>query len=119
MRPIKHQIFKYEIPYSILIEILSTMCRIENNDKNTTYIFDNNCFKKAKLNNGLIEYFSNKITPYYHKSKLHYIYNMNKMKGFANIIRQICKYYSIKIESKLTHMFSKSTKEYLITITQM
>jgi hypothetical protein len=109
---IKHQIFKFKVPCEIFIDILDGICDITD----TGYIFHEICFKRAKFNVGTIQKILDKLSPYYHNSKKKYINNGNTFKGFATIIRQICKLLNIKYVTCVKYMFSKYSIIYNINV---
>ena len=112
LKYIKHQIFKYEIPYKMLIDLLIDVC----DSTPTSYIFNKTSYKRSKLNSSLIQSHLDRIAPYYHTSKSHYIDNGKSNRGLATIIRQLCKYYNIKIDINNEYIFSKTLIRYTIHI---
>lgn len=93
-----NQIFKKCIPIEVVEEYLKGVC-IKEKD---TYVFNNYCFKRIKLND-MLEPFLEKIKQYYHTSKLYYINRPINYMRFITIIRQICKLNNIKTKSKIKY----------------
>lgn len=96
------QIFKNIIPMHILYDFLNDIC-----DKTDEYyIFDNNAYKRAILEER-IKGFCHSVVNYYHIAKQYYVTrDMNYIK-FCTVIRQICKSNSINFTTKI--LYVKST----------
>ena len=82
-------------------------------DKNGSYLIDYNAYKKM-LFHDLQSVFCELLKPYYHKSKHFYLDRELTYKAFATILRQVCKYNSIKITSRVRYIESLYTIEYTI-----
>ena len=82
-------------------------------DKNGSYLIDYNAYKKM-LFHDLQYVFREQLKPYYHKSKHFYLDRELTYKSFATILRQVCKYNSIKITSRVRYIESIYTNEYTI-----
>lgn len=82
-------------------------------EKNGSYLIDYNTYKKM-LFHGLESMFCELLKPYYHKSKHFYLDRELTYKAFATILRQVCKYNSIKITSRVRYIESLYTIEYTI-----
>jgi hypothetical protein len=93
------QIFKNPPPINLLKELLENIAIKEGG----VYRLNKYCFKKAILDNK-IEPFINNIVEYYHKSKKKYVIKKKQtLTSLVTIIRQICKFYDIKISSKIKY----------------
>ena len=103
------QLFKYDISLNIIYDFLDNICEINNNE----YILKNTSYKKGVMLN-YIEPFCKKIEPYYYLSKKHYVNKKISYKSLATIIRQLCKFKNIDIQSQIT--YNKSTYEIIYYI---
>ena len=104
------QLFKTPYPLSKLKEYILKLC--EDND--TQLIFSKVCFKKAQLNGLAVEFIADAAS-YYHKSKQKYAdINSINYKSTANVLRQLCKYHNIEVESKIKYDKSSYEIEYII-----
>lgn len=112
LKKIKHQVFKYEVPCNVFIELLNDVC----DTTNKIYKFDEIGYKRANFNNNVVKTHLEGLRKYYHSSKHYYIDNANTFKGLTTIIRQLCKLYKIKITSNVKYMFSKYSITYSIFI---
>lgn len=109
------QLFKTPYPLSKLKEYILKLCeRVEDDD--ASHIFSKVCFKRAQMN-GLAVKFMADAAPYYHKSKQKYadIGAMN-YKSAANVLRQLCKYHDIPVESKIKYDKSSYEIDYIIRL---
>ena len=84
-------------------------------EKNGSYLIDYNTYKKMLFNN-LKSEFCELLKPYYHKSKHYYLERDMNYNAFTTIIRQVCKFNSIKITSRVRYIESLYTIEYTIFI---
>jgi hypothetical protein len=107
------QIFKYNIPSQILINLLNNIA-IKKND---FYELNINSFKKGIYNQS-IEYFINECKPYYYISKRKYLEKKLTYNSFITIIRQICNNNFINYTSKIKYDKSDYYIEYYIYINQ-
>lgn len=98
-----HQIFKDDIPNSILHNLLTEICTIRN-DK--YFVVDKIAFKKAQFNKSL-QPFLDSLDKYYHESKKFYLKRKLNYTRFITIIRQICKKNEIPFSN--TIKYDKST----------
>ena len=98
-----HQIFKDDIPNSILYNLLTEICTTKN-DK--YFVVDKIAFKKAQFNKSL-QPFLDSLDKYYHESKKFYLKRKLNYTKFINIIRQICKKNEIPFSN--TIKYDKST----------
>ena len=105
------QIFKKDPPLNVLKELLQNIA-IKDGEK---YMLNKYCFKKATLNNE-IEPFINSMNDYYHLSKNHYLKKNHTLTSLITIIRQICKFYNIKMVSKIKYYNSIYETIYYIYI---
>jgi hypothetical protein len=99
---VSFQLFKKNPPRKILFDFLNECCAFESGG----YILEKANYKSALLK-GIIQPFLLELTPFYHKYKLFYIEQANNFTSFITIIRQLCKFYNIPINSKI--QFSKSS----------
>jgi hypothetical protein len=103
------QIFKSNIPISILIDLFEKICiKCDNH-----YILNNNAYKKGMFN-GDIQKFIQDCIPYYYISKRKYLTRTLNYNHFITIIRQICKYLNIKYNNKIK--YEKSTYDIIYNI---
>lgn len=110
---IKHQIFKYLVPYEEVICLLNDIC--DRDEDKETYIFNNTTFKRAKLLN-LLPTYMNFLNPFYHDSKKIYVRNGLSFKGLNTIIRQLCNLHKLLYERTIKYSFSKYDIGYTIYI---
>lgn len=103
------QIFKNQIPNTILFDLLDKMCL--KNEKH--YTFNTNSFKKGTYNED-IQNFINICIPYYHISKRKYLDRKLTYKSFTTILRQICNFNKIKYTSEIK--YDKSTYDIIYHI---
>lgn len=87
---LKHQIFRYNVPYKLVYAFIILNCDIENG----IYTHNRNTFKRSKVN-GSLKYLCSIIKPCYHISKQKYVDKTNTFKGFTTVLRQLCKLHSI------------------------
>ena len=107
------QLFKTPYPLEKLKEYILKLCeRVDGDD--SSHIFSKVCFKRAQMC-GLAAEFIADATPYYHKSKQKYadIASMN-YKSVANVLRQLCKFHDIPVESKIKYDKSSYEIDYII-----
>ena len=98
-----HQIFKDDIPNSILYSLLNAICTTKNEKY---FLVDKIAFKKAQFNKEL-QPFLESLDKYYHESKKFYITRKLNYTKFITIIRQICKKNEIPFSN--TIKYDKST----------
>lgn len=96
------QIFKNNIPNTILFELLDLICF--KNDVYYTFNFES--FKKGIYNES-IQKFIEYCNPYYHISKRKYLEKKLTYNSFTTVLRQICNYNKISYTSKI--IYDKST----------
>ena len=103
------QIFKHSVPENILFDFLDSVC-----DKTEKYfVFDNNAYKRALLEEK-ISLFCNTLVDYYYNSKKYYVNReMNYIK-FCTVIRQICKLNIVNYHTKIVYSKSKYHIPYYI-----
>ena len=104
------QIFKSDFEDEILWELLSSI----SEKKNKYYLINKESFKRGHLFSNNITEFYNKLTPYYHESKKHYLDNALTYKKFLTIVRQVCRNNNILFRSEIKYM--KSTYEIIYYI---
>tara|TARA_Y100000816_G_scaffold53842_1_gene34684 strand:+ start:39 stop:365 length:327 start_codon:yes stop_codon:yes gene_type:complete len=85
-----NQLFKKDIPISILFELFDQICEKKEN----YYSVNQDAYKKMFFHN-LQDNFCEQIKEYYHSSKLFYVTRKLSYNSFINIVRQICKYNNI------------------------
>ena len=96
------QIFKNNIPITILFELLDSICL--KNEKN--YILNVEAFKKGIFKD-VIQKFLEECRPYYHLSKCKYLDRKLTYNSFTTIVRQICNFNKILYTSQIK--YDKST----------
>ena len=97
-----NQIFKDRMPSSILYNLLDQICL----RKEKYYFLDETAYRKM-LFHELEKPFLELIRPYYFASKLFYLDRGFTYNSFTNIVRQICKFVDIKLESEIKYCHSK------------
>jgi hypothetical protein len=103
------QIFKNQIPKSLLFDLLDNICL--KNEKH--YTFNNSSFKKGFYNED-IQKFLEVCKPYYHISKRIYLEKKLNYKSFTTILRQICNHNKITYTSQIK--YDKSTYDIIYYI---
>ena len=103
------QIFKTQIPISLLFELLEKICI--KTDK--YYLVDMNAYRKLIYYNFYDE-FSSQIVRNYHLSKQFYVTRKIIYNSFTNIIRQICKSNNIMFTSQIKYNESQYNIDYMI-----
>lgn len=103
------QIFKFNIPISMLIELFNKICI----KYDSYYILNNEAYKKG-IFNGDIQKFIIDCKPYYFISKRKYLTRTLNYNHFITIIRQICKHLNIKYNNKIK--YEKSTYDIVYNI---
>lgn len=104
-----NQIFKETVKKDILYDFLNIVC--EKTDK--YFIFDNNAYKRANINDEL-QTFLNNVKEYYHKSKNFYIERKMTYSRFCTVLRQICNNNNIMFTTKVVYNKSKYNIPYYI-----
>lgn len=104
---------KYRIPMQILIDFMAPECNIIND---ILYINHYSIEKILLTDTSRIDTFINTITPYYHKSYLHYINKGFNYTSFSTILRHICKVNQVQYVCKKTYEKSKPFTEFYIDI---
>jgi hypothetical protein len=103
------QIFKSNIPISMLIDLFEKICiKCDNH-----YVLNNNAYKKG-IFNGDIQQFIQNCIPYYYISKRKYLTRTLNYNHFITIIRQICKHLNIRYNNKIR--YEKSTYDIVYNI---
>jgi len=95
------QIFKQNVPKSLLFELLESICV----KKEKFYLFNHDAFKKGIFNEA-IPTFLEKCRPYYHLSKHKYLDTKTTYNSFATVLRQLCNSNLIIYSSQIR--YSKS-----------
>jgi hypothetical protein len=101
----KNQILKEKIIF--FDEFLKDIGTKENN----CICINENHYKKIDYN-GQLKEFLEKIKPFYHLSKLHYIENVTQYNNFITILRQISKMNGLYFTYKIKYTNSKHYIEY-------
>ena len=105
------QIFKSQVPNELLFDFLNKTT--SKTDKR--YIFNKNSYKKALLDNFIIDFFNN-CKEYYYDSKQKYLDKKLTYNVFTTVLRQICNYNKIIYTSQIKYSKSKYDIEYYIYI---
>lgn len=105
----KNQIFKRDVPESILFNLLEKICL--KTDK--YYYVDFNSYKKMLFLN-LDAPFLEELREYYHVSKRYYLDRELTYISFTNIIRQLCKCNRHHYESEIKYDHSQYFINYMI-----
>jgi hypothetical protein len=92
------QIFKNQIPNSVLFDLLDKICL--KNEKH--YTFNMVSFKKGVYSEE-IQKFINYCIPFYHLSKRKYLERKLCHNSFTTILRQICNFNNIKYTSEIKY----------------
>ena len=103
------QIFKNQIPTSLLFDLLDKICL--KNEKH--YTLNSDSFKKGVYNED-IQKFLEVCKPHYHISKRIYLEKKLTYKSFTTVLRQICNYNKITYTSQIK--YDKSTYDILYYI---
>ena len=109
----KNQNIKYQIPLYVLYDFL---CKNSERIDSMQFCINKEFYKRSKLNKSL-KIFLETLRPYYHISKQEYIDKCDNYKKFLTIIRQLCKYFQVNYENKVTYFTSNYEKNYIITYT--
>lgn len=96
------QIFKKNVPTSLLFNLLDSICM--KNEKHYTLTIDS--FKKGIYNNSITNFIED-CKPYYHLSKKKYLEKKLTYNSFTTILRQICNFNKITYTSQIK--YDKST----------
>ena len=91
----KSQIFRAEIPLSILFSFLEKYA----DDKGNYYLFSTVSYNKAKYHSQIAS-FCDGLKQYYHNAKHYYLDRKMNYNNFTTIIRQICKASLVTYTSK-------------------
>ena len=80
-------------------------------NKENSYVLNKNVYKKLLMFNKL-KPFLDKLDEYYYCSKKGYLRRSMHYKNFVTIIRQLCKYFGIKMVSTIKYGHSNYEMEY-------
>ena len=105
----KSQIFYKDPNYNDFVTFLNTI-NTPTNDKR--YSITSTTYKQAEYKN-IIHPFIDNLRPYYHKSKTHYLENIN-YKRFITIVRQLCRFFHIYYKSEIKYIGSSYFINYYI-----
>lgn len=103
------QIFKHNIPSSLLFEVLNKICM--KNEKHFTFNIE--AFKKGVYNED-IQKFIEACKPYYFLSKHKYLDKKLTYTTFTTIMRQICNHNKITYTSQIIYNKSNYNIVYYI-----
>lgn len=107
----KSQIIKKTLPRLLVINFI---CENFLNKENS-YLLNKNVYKKLLMFHKL-KPFLDKLDEHYYCSKKGYLRRSMHYKNFVTIIRQLCKYFGIKIVSSIKYGYSNYEMEYVILI---
>jgi hypothetical protein len=96
------QIFKQNVPKSLLFELLELNCV----KKEKCYLFTLDAYKKGLFNESIPK-FLEECRPYYHLSKQKYLDLKTTYNSFATVLRQICNHNLIVYSSQIKYSQSK------------
>lgn len=105
------QNFKETIPYEYVLYIIQSLCNEENN-----YYFINDIIFKQHIFNNKIQNILYELKNFYYNTKIKYIENGIKYKGFVTILRQLCKLWNISYKSKIKYNKNNYNIEYYFYI---
>ena len=105
----KSQIFCKDPNYNEFVFFLNTI-NTPNNDNR--YSITSTIYKQAEYKNIIYPFIDN-LRPYYHKSKLQYLTNIN-YKRFITIVRQLCRFFHIYYKSEIKYIGSSYFINYYI-----
>jgi len=108
----KNQILKEKIIF--FDEFLKNIGTKENN----CICINENHYKKIHYN-GQLNDFLERVKPFYHSSKLHYIENVTQYNNFITILRQISKMNELYFTYKIKYTNSKHYTEYYFYLKEM
>jgi hypothetical protein len=103
------QIFKIDIPVTLLSDLFDKICI-----KHENYYTLNNVAYKKGIFQGDIQQFIIDCLPYYYVSKRKYLTRPLNYNHFITIVRQICKHLNIKYTNKIA--YEKSTYDIIYNI---
>ena len=92
------QIFKYEIPCSLLVNIVRKLGYIDNN----VYNINLASYKKGMLDGSIPELFK-ECRQYYFMSKKKYVDGKINYQGFLTVLRQIGKYHNLDFDTRINY----------------
>jgi hypothetical protein len=109
------QLFKTPYPLPKLKEYILKLCE-KCEDDDSSHVFSKVSFKRAQMNGLAVEFIAD-AAPYYHKSKQKYadLAAIN-YKSMANMLRQLCKYHEIPVDSKIKYNKSSYEIDYFISL---
>jgi hypothetical protein len=106
----KNQIFREEIPNSLLFGLLDKICM----KTEKYYYIDYISYKKFEYEEKIKTEFLTTLRPLYHESKRTYLDRPMTYNSFVNIVRQICKRNHIPFSSKIRYNKSSYNIDYYI-----
>ena len=92
------QIFKKQVPESIVWELLSKICIAQNK----YFLLSPISFKQAEYHNILSDFCAS-LEEYYHVSKKYYANRKLNYGKFTTLIRQICNINQVSFTSKIVY----------------
>lgn len=107
------QLFKNPYPAEKLKEYIIKLC--EPGEKPNSHVLTKISYRRAHLAGNVVEFLKS-VAPYYHKSKQKYadISDFN-YRSTATVLRQLCKFYDIPVESKIKYDKSSYEIDYYIS----
>jgi len=106
----KNQIFRTEVPVSLLFALLDRLCM--KTDK--YYYIDYHSYRKFMFEEAARDAWLAELRPYYYESKKHYLDRKMTYNSFVNIVRQVCKYNQIPFTSKIRYDKTSYNIDYYI-----
>lgn len=109
------QLFKNPYPLEKLKEYVLKLC--EPGEKLNEYTFTKISFRRSHIAGNVVEFLKS-VVPYYHKSKQKYADVIGiSYRTTATVLRQLCKFHNIPVESKIKYDKSSYEIDYYITFT--
>ena len=103
------QIFKKQVPPSILWDLLAKVCA----EQSKYFLLSPISFKQAEYHSILTDFCAS-LEEYYHVSKKHYVNRKLNYSKFTTLIRQICNVNQVSFTSKI--VYNRSTYDILYYI---
>jgi len=106
----KNQIFRTEVPVSLLFALLDRLCM----KTEKYYYIDFLSFRKFMFEEAAREEWLASLRPFYYESKQHYLDRKMTYNSFINIVRQICKKNQVPFTSKIRYDKTSYNIDYYI-----
>jgi hypothetical protein len=103
------QLFKFELPFSIVKTIINDICI--KTDK--YYLFTYLQYKKEEYNNNISQ-ICDMLTNYYREAKLFYVKRVQTFNSFNTVLRQLCKLHNIPFSISVKYNQGRSYSQYKI-----